>query len=228
MDFQRGVILNVNKPAGWTSFDVVRKVRSLTKIKKIGHSGTLDPMATGVLLICTGKATRRVSELMNYDKEYVATIRLGIETDTLDITGKTIKSAAIPDNLDKRLSGVCHKFVGDIQQIPPMVSALKLHGKPLYKLARKGIQVPLKPRTVHIDDIQLLNCAVADFTIRVRCAKGTYIRALARDIGRELGSLGTLASLIRTRIGPYSIKEAWTINSFENFVREYFQKSFRV
>jgi tRNA pseudouridine55 synthase len=221
MDFQQGVIINIDKPANWTSFDVVRKVRSLTRIKKVGHSGTLDPMAVGVLLVCTGKATKRVPELQELEKEYQAEIQLGIQTDTLDLTGKVTDSSVVPADLPARLPEILPEFIGDIQQVPPMVSALKKQGVPLYKLARKGIQIPLKPRPVRIADIQLLDCHRDRFRIRVRCSSGTYIRSLARDIGYRLGSLGTLKSLVRTRVGPYTRKEAWSITGFQEFVRQY-------
>ena len=221
MDFQHGVILNIDKPADWTSFDVVRKVRSLTKVKKVGHSGTLDPMAVGVLLVCTGKATKRVPELQELEKEYEAEILLGLETDTLDITGNTVAITPIPDQLEGVLPEILSHFMGDILQIPPMVSALKKDGKPLYKLARQGIKVPLKPRQVRINDIRLLRCQDRRFRIRVRCSRGTYIRSLARDIGKQLGSSGTLTYLVRTRIGPYTRTEAWKIPKLQEFILEY-------
>jgi tRNA pseudouridine55 synthase len=218
MDFDRGVILNIDKPAGWTSFDVVRRIRSLTKTKKVGHSGTLDPMAVGVLLICTGKATKRVPELLEMEKEYEAEILLGIETDTLDITGETVSISDIPDHLKQQLPAILSQFTGDILQIPPMVSALKKDGRPLYKMARKGIQISLQPRPVRINGIEILGIGNDRFQIRVRCSRGTYIRSLARDIGNQLGTLGTLSSLVRTRIGPYTRKQAWTIPAFQGFV----------
>jgi tRNA pseudouridine55 synthase len=224
MDFHRGVILNIDKPSGWTSFNVVQKVRSLTGVRKVGHSGTLDPMAVGVLLICTGKATKRVPELLELDKEYEAEIQIGLETDTLDITGSIIKTGEIPTGFAQKLTEILPNFIGEIQQIPPMVSALKRNGKPLYKLARQGIQVPLKPRTVRIHNIQLLGVSDSKFRLRVTCSKGTYIRALARDIGNQLKSPCTLSSLIRTRIGPYSRKEAWSITTFKDFIHQYYGK----
>jgi tRNA pseudouridine55 synthase len=220
MDFHRGVIINIDKPSGWTSFDVVQKIRSLIKVKKVGHSGTLDPMATGVLLICTGKATKRVPELLELEKEYEAEIMLGIETDTLDVTGSILKTEEIPSGFAKSLPEILLKFIGEIPQVPPMVSALKKEGKPLYKLAREGIQMSLKPRMVHIHRIQLLGVNENRFQVRVVCSKGTYIRALARDIGYHLGSPCTLSSLVRTRIGPYIRKESWSITSFQEFIHQ--------
>jgi tRNA pseudouridine55 synthase len=220
MDFQRGIIINIDKPKGWTSFDVVRKVRSLVKVKKVGHSGTLDPMAVGVLLVCTGKATKRVAELQELPKEYVADVNLGLETDTLDVTGTVKGTAAIPDDWQRGLIDVLPEFVGDIQQVPPMVSALKRNGIPLYKLARQGLQVSLEARTVTIYGIELLDVSNDGFRIRVRCGGGTYIRSLARDIGYRLGTLGTLSGLVRTSIGPYTRKEGWGIRGFEEFIRQ--------
>jgi tRNA pseudouridine55 synthase len=225
MDFHRGVIINIDKPSGWTSFDVVQKVRSLTGVRKVGHSGTLDPMATGVLLICTGKATKRVPELLELKKEYVAEVQVGIATDSLDITGRIVRTGDVPDHLEQLLSYILPDFIGDIQQIPPMVSALKRDGTPLYQLARRGIAVPLTPRAVHIESIDLLGCGDSRFRIRVRCSRGTYIRALARDIGYRLGSFCTLSALVRTRVGPYSRKEAWSISCFQEFVRQYLGNS---
>jgi tRNA pseudouridine55 synthase len=218
MDFDRGVILNIDKPAGWTSFDVVRRIRALTKARKAGHSGTLDPMAVGVLLICTGKSTKRVMELQALEKEYEADILLGIQTDSLDITGNTVASSYIPERWQQQLPKILQEFVGDILQVPPMVSALKKDGKPLYKLARKGTQLALNPRPVHISHIEILDTTQDAFRIRVRCSRGTYIRSLARDIGISLGTLGTLSMLIRTRIGPYTRKAAWTIPAFQEFI----------
>lgn len=220
MDFQRGIIINIDKPKGWTSFDVVRKVRSLVQVKKVGHSGTLDPMAVGVLLVCTGKATKRVAELQELPKEYVADVKLGLETDTLDVTGTVTSTAGIPDDWQRRLSDIFPEFVGHVRQVPPMVSALKRNGIPLYKLARKGIQVPLEARTVRIDDIECLDVGSDTFRIRIQCGGGTYIRSLARDIGYRLGTLGTLSGLVRTSIGPYTRKEAWGIKGFEEFVSQ--------
>ena len=220
MDFQLGVIINIDKPMGWTSFDVVRKVRSLTKVKKVGHSGTLDPMAVGVLLVCTGKATKRVAELQELQKEYVADVKLGVETDTLDVTGTITGTADIPDDWQQQMSEILPEFVGQIQQVPPMVSALKKNGTPLYKLARKGIQLPLEARQVRIDHIDVLDSAFDTFRIRVQCGGGTYIRSLARDIGCRLGTLGTLKALVRTSIGSYTRREAWRIGGFEEFVNQ--------
>jgi len=220
MDFQRGIILNFDKPPGWTSFDVVRTIRSLTRARRVGHSGTLDPMAVGVLLICTGKATKRVAELQELEKEYEAEVQLGFETDSLDLSGSIIATSRVPERWDLRLPEVLQKFVGEIMQIPPMVSALKHDGKPLYKLARKGLQIPLEPRLIRINGIELLACQADRFRIRVRCSKGTYVRSLARDIAVQLGTKGTLAALIRTRIGPYTRKDAWTIAAFQRFATE--------
>lgn len=220
MDFQRGIIVNIDKPMGWTSFDVVRKIRSLIRVKKVGHSGTLDPMAVGVLLVCTGKSTKRVAGLQKLPKEYVADVKLGVETDTLDVMGTVAETAVIPDDWQQRLSDILPEFVGQIQQVPPMVSALKKNGIPLYKLARKGIQVPLQARPVRIDGIELLKVANDTFRIRVRCGGGTYIRSLARDIGYRLGTLGTLKALVRTSIGPYTRRDAWQIGGFEELVNQ--------
>jgi len=218
MDFHRGIILNIDKPPGWTSFDVVRVIRSLTRTQRVGHSGTLDPMAVGVLLICTGKATRRVIELQKLEKEYEAEIVLGFETDSLDVTGSVVATAKVQERWDQRLPDILPRFVGEIMQVPPIVSALKQGGKPLYKLARKGLQIRLEPRPIQINGIELLACEVDRFRIRVRCSKGTYVRSLARDIAVQLGTRGTLSALVRTRIGPYTRKDAWTIAGFRGLL----------
>ncbi len=214
LDFEKGQIININKPEGWSSFDVVRKIRYHIHVKKIGHAGTLDPFASGVLLICTGKATKRVQELMNYDKEYWAHIELGKTTDTYDITGKVQKQNSPPHVIIDEIKEICYRFKGEIYQIPPMFSAIKINGKRLYKLARKGLTVKRNPRKVKIFEIEVLDFENPYITLKVICSKGTYIRALANDIGEMVGCGAYLKSLIRTRIGPYDIESASSISDF--------------
>ncbi|MFQ5705923.1 MAG: tRNA pseudouridine(55) synthase TruB [bacterium] len=217
-DFERGEVLNINKPENCTSFDVVKRIRALVAVKKVGHAGTLDPFARGVLLICTGKATKRVSDLVDCDKEYLATIELGKVTDTLDRTGTIIRETVPPVFDRATILRVCNQFTGEIWQTPPMYSAIKIKGQRLYDLARRGMVVDRKPRKVTIHHIELLNFDSPRMELRVTCSKGTYIRALAYDIGEELGCGAHLNELVRTRIGPYKLENAFTLNRFERLL----------
>ncbi len=206
-DFEAGAILNFHKPSGKSSFWLVKQIRLRIKTK-VGHAGTLDPFAEGVLLICTGRATRQVEQLMSLTKEYVGDIELGISTDTDDPTGKIVAQAPVPALTREELQAVCQSFVGPIYQLPPLFSAKQVQGRRLYKLARRGVAIERTPKLVHIEKIELLHHEQNLMTIRVICSKGTYIRALARDIGQQLGCGAYLKKLIRTRIGGYTIDEA--------------------
>ncbi len=225
MNFIEGEILYIDKPLGWTSFDAVKRLRgALTRrlgIKKIkvGHAGTLDPLATGVMVLCTGRATKRIDELQSGVKEYVATIALGATTPSFDL--ETEIDATYPtEHITRELTEEClKKFTGRIEQIPPAFSACKVDGKRAYKLARKGHDVELKPKILVIDSIELLSFAPTEIQIRVVCSKGTYIRALARDIGRALGSGGHLTALRRTRIGQIGIDECMTVDEAAELIR---------
>ena len=200
-------ILVINKPMGWTSHDVVGRIRGLTHQKRVGHAGTLDPMATGVLLVCLGRATRVSEYLMASDKTYRAVMRLGVETDTYDADGQVV--ATRPVNVsESTLRGALIQFVGAIEQVPPMYSAIKLAGKPLYKLARKGVEVDRAARHVTIHDITLHAWQSPDATIDVRCSPGTYIRSLAHDVGAALGCGAHLAALTRLSSGSFTIEDA--------------------
>lgn len=212
-DFHAGVILPVFKPEGWTSFDVVRKVRNWTHCRKVGHTGALDPKATGLLLICTGKATKMFDELVTLEKEYRGVLRLGQQTDTDDSEGKVLKSKSVPEFHAQEIRTVLKAFEGEIRQIPPMYSALKHKGKPLYKRARRGEILTLEPRTVFVKAIRLIQWQRPDIEIEVTCSRGTYIRAIARDVGEKLGTGGHLRSLIRTRIGEYRVESAISLDS---------------
>ena len=214
-----GIII-VNKPSDWTSFDVVAKIRNLSKVKKVGHSGTLDPMATGVLPIFLGKATKSVQHFLAGDKGYIAEMTLGITTDTHDAQGKETKRSVVcglpagKAGLRSDLSGlrsVLSKYLGQISQVPPMHSAVKIAGKRLYKLARQGITVKREPRQVTIHSIKLLNYEAGEHpkvTIEVMCSKGTYIRQLVADIGDDLGCGAHLSKLERTYAHPFRISQA--------------------
>lgn len=207
-------IIVMDKPADFTSFDVVAKLRGILHIKKIGHTGTLDPMATGVLVVCVGRATKLVSKLTAEEKIYEAGVLFGEKYDTGDITGKLIKkeSAVITED-DFRTA--CQQFVGDIDQIPPMYSAKKVNGKKLYEYAREGIEVEREPERIHIYSIELLGFDFPHAQIRVHCSKGTYIRTLIEDMAEAAGTVGTMESLRRTKNGDLSIEDAVTFEQLE-------------
>lgn len=201
-------ILIVDKPQDITSHDVVKHIRKLFFMKRVGHAGTLDPMATGILVILLGKATQLFSRFSNFDKEYVATLTLGLETETGDLRGKIKKEFAFEKIDENRIEEVLKQFIGEIEQIPPMFSALKFKGQKLYQLARKGIEVERKPRPIVIYSIKLLKFEPPNLDFCVRCSKGAYIRTLAEDIAKALGTRGCLSALRRTELGQFKIKEA--------------------
>jgi len=211
-------VIPVWKPVDWTSFDVVKKIRTYIKPAKVGHAGTLDPFAEGVLMLCTGNLTKKVEYFMDKEKEYIADIRLGEETDTLDLTGKIVKRSSIPELTEEKILQVVNQFIGKIKQEPPMFSALKVNGQPLYKSARKGINIPRKKRLVRIYDINLISFNENTITLMVVCGRGTYIRSLAKDIARQLDTVGHLVSLKRTRIGEYEEKNCIDINDFPEWI----------
>jgi tRNA pseudouridine55 synthase len=209
-----GFIVNINKPKGWSSFDVVRKVRSVTNIKKIGHAGTLDPFATGVLLICIGKATKQVSELQTLPKTYEAILKLGTGTDTLDLTGKTIKKEKIPNFDETDLARIFKELTGSIKQRIPDFSASKVGGRRSYSLARKGKKLPERYKQVDIYSIEFISRTPSEIHFSVECSTGTFVRTLGLDIAKKLGTTGHLISLIRKSIGNYTLKEALTPEQF--------------
>lgn len=211
---ESGRVLNINKPEGWTSFDVVKKVRRLTQVKKVGHAGTLDPFATGVLIICMGKATKRVEEFMALKKEYVARIELGKRTDTYDRTGRVLSVDSVHDLSTDQVRDICNGFRGEQLQVPPMYSARKVNGQRLYKLARQGKQVARKAKRIVIHELDVQKVALPFVTLRIVCSRGTYIRSIANDVGEKLGCGGCLDALVRTKIGSYRLEEAWTVENF--------------
>ena len=204
-------ILLVDKPTDWTSSDVVAKLRGLLHERRIGHSGTLDPMATGLLVVFVGRATRAVEFAESQEKRYLASLRLGLATDTQDITGNRI-SGEPREISEAELERTLALFRGDIQQIPPMYSAIKVGGKKLYEIARRGGEVERKPRPVHIRELRLLGREGEDWLLDVTCSKGTYIRTLCHDIGQSLGCGGCMSALRRVRAGEFSIENACTLD----------------
>lgn len=207
-------IINIYKEKGFTSFDVVAKMRGILKIKKIGHTGTLDPDAMGVLPVCIGNGTKLVELLADHDKEYIAELQLGICTDTQDMTGTVLKEAPV-DVSEEEVRSAIESFVGEYMQIPPMYSALKVDGKKLYELARAGQEVERKARPVTFHEIEILSMELPNVKIRVVCSKGTYIRTLCHDIGEKLGCFGAMKSLLRTRVGDFKIEDAITLSELE-------------
>ncbi len=207
-------IINVYKEAGYTSFDVVAKLRGILHMKKIGHTGTLDPEATGVLPVCIGKATKVCDLLTDKDKVYQAVMRLGITTDTLDLTGTVLTESPVTVTPEE-VSQVISDFTGDIYQIPPMYSALKVNGRKLCDLARAGVEVERKPRPVHIFSIEILEMDLPRVRMQIHCSKGTYIRTLCDDIGEKLGCGACMESLIRTRVAGFSIEDALPLAEIE-------------
>ena len=229
MDFIAGEILYFDKPYGWTSFQLVAKVRYLLcrhlgeKKLKVGHAGTLDPLATGVMTVCTGRATKRIDELQAHTKEYVATLQLGATTPSFDLE-KPVDATYPTDHITREaILRVLERFHGRIEQVPPSFSACKVNGKRAYKLARRGQEVELKPKVLVIDEIELLDFdpATMQATIRVVCSKGTYIRALARDIGEALDSGAHLVALRRTRVGDKRVEDCMQIDQFPQWLEEH-------
>ena len=226
MDFEAGEIVYFNKPLRWTSFDLVNKFRyKLTRklgVKKIkvGHAGTLDPLATGVMIVCTGKATKRIDEFQYQTKEYVATLKLGATTPSFDLE-KEIDAVYPTEQITRELvEEVLRSFVGTIQQVPPVFSACKVDGKRAYEFARNGEEVALRSKTLVIDEIELMACDLPVIRIRVVCSKGTYIRALARDIGVALRSGAHLIALERTRIGEVTLSQCLSPEEIDAFLEE--------
>lgn len=209
-----GIII-INKPAGWTSMDVCAKLRGIFHEKRVGHAGTLDPMATGVLPVFVGQATKAVSFAENGEKEYLARLRLGLTTDTQDTTGTVLSELPVTVT-EEDLRAVLPRFTGEIEQIPPMYSAVKVQGRKLYELARKGAEVERKPRAVTIFALELLGqTGKNEYALRVRCSKGTYIRTLCHDIGAVLGCGGAMSALERTMAAGFTLSEAVTLEQVQ-------------
>ncbi|MBX2941209.1 MAG: tRNA pseudouridine(55) synthase TruB [Cyclobacteriaceae bacterium] len=204
-------ILLINKPLEWTSFDVVKKLRGILKIKKIGHAGTLDPLATGLLILCTGKMTKRIDTFQAQEKEYTGKMILGQTTPSYDLETKPTQPQDISGITEQMIQEVTSQFTGTIEQAPPLHSAVKVDGKRAYKLARAGSEVKLKAREVTIKEFEITHINLPEVGFRVVCSKGTYIRSLAHDVGQALGVGGYLSELCRTRIGDFLLKDAQTL-----------------
>ena len=216
LDYLSGQVILIDKPVNWTSFNVVSRVRNLVQVKKVGHAGTLDPLATGLLIICTGKKTKDISLYQDYNKTYIGTISLGKTSASMDM-GTEIVEHDIPYKLDEeKILETRNKFLGKIDQVPPMYSALKFKGKSLYKLARAGKVVERKPRAIEIFSFEIIKTELPEIHFEISCSKGTYIRVIADDFGKELGCGAVLSQLRRTRIGSYSVSDAFGLNEFSS------------
>ena len=221
-DFAAGELLLVNKPYQWTSFDVVGKLRNSFKpLKlKVGHAGTLDPLATGLLIICTGKMTKQIDTFQAEEKEYTGTMILGATTPSYDMETEADERFDISHITEDQIKDACHQFVGDIQQYPPAHSAIKIDGERLYEKARRGEEVELRLRNVTISEFEITRIALPEIDFRVVCSKGTYIRSLVNDFGKALNSGAYLSALRRTRSGNYKIADAWEVMELVNIIRE--------
>lgn len=218
--FEEGQVLLINKPLEWTSFDVVRKIRNTIKIKKVGHAGTLDPLATGLLILCTGKFTKRINEYMAKEKEYTGTITLGATTPTYDLESEPQNFTEYQSVSAEQIAAATKLFTGNILQVPPIHSAIKKDGKRVYELARKGQEVKLDPRPVTISTYEITKIELPVIHFRVVCSTGTYIRSLANDTGAALGCGAYLSSLCRTRIGEFLLKDSMTMEEADQWIKK--------
>jgi tRNA pseudouridine55 synthase len=214
--FAEGKVLLIDKPLEWTSYDVIRKLRKIINIKKIGHAGTLDPLATGLLIVCTGKFTKKINDYMAQEKEYTGTITLGAVTPTYDRESEPENLKSLAGITDEMIKEKTKQFTGEILQTPPIHSAIKQNGKPVYLMARKGIDVVLEPRKITIREFEITDIDLPLVSFKVVCTTGTYIRSLANDFGLALGCGGYLSKLRRTRIGNFKVDDAMTMEEFKS------------
>lgn len=212
--YEEGKVLLINKPLHWTSFDAVRKIRNIIRIKKVGHAGTLDPLATGLLIICTGKFTKKINEYQAKEKEYTGSFTLGAVTPTYDLESEPQDFKNFDFVTQELLDETAVKFLGEIDQVPPIHSAIKQKGKPVYLAARKGHEVKLEPRKINIKEFEITKMELSVVFFKVVCTTGTYIRSLANDFGAALGCGAYLSSLCRTRIGEFTLEQSVTIEEF--------------
>ncbi|MBS4066951.1 MAG: tRNA pseudouridine(55) synthase TruB [Chitinophagaceae bacterium] len=218
--FTEGQVLLIDKPLEWTSHDVVAKVRNTIKIKKVGHAGTLDPLATGLLILCTGKFTKRINEYMAREKEYTGTFTLGAVTPTYDLESEPEQFQPFDFVTKELIHQTLQQFTGNIMQVPPIHSAIKQKGKPVYLLARKGVDVELEPRPILISQFEITNIELPILHFRVVCSTGTYIRSLAHDFGKALGCGAYLSSLCRTRIGEFTLEQAKNLPQTLDWIKQ--------
>jgi tRNA pseudouridine55 synthase len=209
-----GKVFLINKELRWTSFDVVKKIRNLLKVKKVGHAGTLDPLATGLLIVCAGKMTKQINRFMDQEKEYTGALIIGKTTPSVDLETEINEIKSIDHITEENILETSKKFIGTLQQIPPVYSALKKDGEPLYKKARKGENVVIEPREVKSKEFEITGIDLPEVQFRLVCSKGFYVRSLVRDFGEALGVGAHMTELVRTRIGEFSITEALTIDEF--------------
>jgi tRNA pseudouridine55 synthase len=214
LDFQEGQVILIDKPIRWSSFKVIRKVKQATGVKKVGHAGTLDPMATGLLMVATGKKTRSIHGYQSLSKTYTGTITLGKMSASMDMETEIISRNSVAHITKEHIYKVRDEFIGVIKQIPPMYSAVKYKGRSLYHLARKGKEVEREAREVVVSDFEILKIHLPEVDFEITCSKGTYIRAIANDFGERLGCGGLLSSLRRTKIGNYFVEDALTVDEF--------------
>lgn len=221
LDFYEGEVILIDKEKGFTSFDVIAKLRKIINLKKIGHAGTLDPLATGLLIVCTGKKTKEIYKYQDLDKVYTGIITLGKVTSSMDGGTKFIEENSIDGITDKMIFETRDAFLGTVLQIPPMYSAVKHNGKALYKYARKGIEIRREPREITISKFEITKIELPDIYFNINCTKGTYIRVVADDFGKKLGCGAYLSSLRRDAIGEHSVIDAYTVDEFNEFVSVY-------
>jgi tRNA pseudouridine55 synthase len=218
-DFDLGETILIDKPFGWTSFHVVHKIRNAVRVRKAGHAGTLDPLATGLLIICTGKKTKEISKYQDMEKTYTGTITLGKSTPSMDMETEVIEEKSIVGITEENILIQKEKFIGEIFQTPPMYSAIKHRGKSLYKFARKGKIVEREPRKVIVTKFNINEIKLPDIFFEISCSKGTYIRAIADDLGKNLGCGAVLSSLRRTKIGDFNVENAVQVEEFKKIIK---------
>jgi len=218
--FEQGQVLLINKPLEWTSFDVVRRIRGMIKIKKVGHAGTLDPLATGLLILCTGKFTKRINEYMAQEKEYTGTFTLGATTPTYDLESEPQDFKDYSGVTEAQLQAITQQFTGEIMQVPPMHSAIKKNGVRVYELARRGETIELEPRKITIKSFEITAIEMPVLHFKVVCSTGTYIRSLANDVGVAAGCGAYMSSLCRTRIGALTLDKSMTMDDAEKWIKE--------
>jgi len=215
-DFTEGEIILIDKPSGPTSFQIVNKIRKITGVRKVGHSGTLDPKASGLMIVCTGKKTKVMDEFINLNKTYSGIIKLGLTSPSMDLETECTEVPIPNDMSEENIRDIRDSFLGEIEQTPPMYSAVKVGGKKLYNLARKGKTIEREPRKIFIEKFEINKIDLPDIHFTITCSKGTFIRAIADDFGKKLGSGAVLSELRRIGIGEFSVEEAFTINKFSH------------